>query len=90
MSTRSSAISISRSRPHRKRGRQFVLCLRNDGYEASLEPRKFYVALADADASSHDQVRVIDESGEDYLFPESYFAPLKVSPTLRKVLLRAG
>ncbi|MGH7624978.1 MAG: hypothetical protein ACREOJ_06650 [Gemmatimonadaceae bacterium] len=55
-----------------------------------MEPRKFYVALPDADAETHAQLRVIDESGEDYLFPASYFAPLEVSSQLRKLLLRAG
>jgi len=90
MSTKSSAISIRRSRPRAGGARHFVLCLRNDGYEASLEPRKLYVSIHDSEAISHGQFRVIDESGEDYLFPESYFAPLNVSPALRRVLLRAG
>lgn len=90
MSTRSSGISIRRSTRARSRGAtQFVLCLRNDGYEASLEPRKFYVVLPDPKADAHEQLRVIDESGEDYLFPASYFAPISVSPTVRKLLLRA-
>lgn len=89
MSTRSNAISIRRTRPQARRARRFVLCLRNDGYEASLELRKFYVALPDADAEAHEQLRIIDESGEDYLFPASYFAPLEISPELRRLLLRA-
>lgn len=89
MSTRSNAISISRTRPQARRARRFVLCLRNDGYKASLELRKFYVALPDADAEAHEQLRVVDESGEDYLFPTSYFAPLEISPALRRRLLRA-
>lgn len=88
MSTRSSGISIKRSRAGRTR--TFALCLRNKGYEASLEPRKFYEAVPDVDAASHGQVRIIDESGEDYLFPASYFASVKVSPTVRKLLAQAG
>ncbi|MGH7619305.1 MAG: hypothetical protein ACREPM_18975 [Gemmatimonadaceae bacterium] len=55
-----------------------------------MEPRKFYVAVPDADAESHDQIRIIDESGEDYLFPASYFASVEVSPTVRKLLAQAG
>ena len=49
--------------------RRLMLCLRNDGYEVSLERRKIYTALPDAEAARHGQVRIIDESGEDYLFP---------------------
>jgi hypothetical protein len=91
MSTRSNAISISRHlRAPRGRARYFVLCLNNEGYEASLEQRKVYVAIPDADADAHKQLRVIDESGEDYLFPAARFAPVSVSPTLRKHLLAAG
>jgi len=52
--------------------KRFVLCLRNDGYEVSLERRKIYQALPDADAAKHKQLRVIDESGEDYLYPQGY------------------
>ena len=52
---------------------KFVICLNNDGYEASLEQRKLYEVLPDEKASEHGQLRVIDESGEDYLFPKSMF-----------------
>lgn len=90
MSTRSSATSIrSRSRPAGRR-RQLVLCVNNAGYEVSLEPRKFYVALPDADAEAHGQVRVIDESGEDYLYPASRFTEVPLPLAVRRRLLRAG
>jgi hypothetical protein len=90
MSTRSSGISIRRyAHAPRRRGRYFVLCLDNGGYEASLEARKVYVAVPDADAERHDQLRVIDESGEDYLFPAARFVSVAVSPTLRRRLLAA-
>jgi len=52
---------------------EFVICINNRGYEVSLEPRKLYEILADADAEKHQQIRVIDESGEDYLYPASLF-----------------
>lgn len=52
---------------------KFVICLDNRGYEASLEQRKLYEVLPDEKASQHGQLRVIDESGEDYLFPENMF-----------------
>ena len=65
---------------------QFVVCLRNDGYEASLEPRKIYQIVPDKEAESHNLLRVIDESEEDYLFPASLFAPISLPQTLAKEL----
>ncbi len=52
----------------------FVVCVGNKGYEASLEIRKIYQTIHDLEASKHDQVRVIDESGEDYLYPNKCFS----------------
>jgi len=70
--------------------RQFlVLCLRNKGYEVSLERRKIYQALADKDAAAHRQLRVIDESGEDYLYPVAFFAPIPLPSPLRRAVLAA-
>jgi hypothetical protein len=54
--------------------RQFVVCLRNTGYEVSLERHKTYRVLSDRAGAKHGQLRVVDESGEDYLYPASYFA----------------
>lgn len=91
MSIRSSATSISPrtvARPTARR-RHLVLCLDNTDYEASLELRKFYEALPDIDADAHGQLRVIDESGEDYLYPASRFIKVPLTPTLRRRLLRA-
>lgn len=69
--------------------RSLLLCVRNDGYEASLERRKIYQALSDRDAAMHGQVRIVDESGEDYLYPAAFFAPIKLSRPLRKAVLAA-
>lgn len=55
-----------------------MVCVYNRGYEASLEIRKIYEVLTDRLAEKHHQVRVIDESGEDYLYPEKYFAPIRL------------
>ena len=67
----------------------FAVCVRNDDYSASLELRKLYVVLEDAFAAEHQMIRVIDESGEDYLYPSSYFVrvelPIAVERTLRKI-----
>jgi hypothetical protein len=57
---------------------RFVLCVRNADYSASLELRKVYQVLADQQASKRRQMRVIDESGEDYLYPQEYFVPIKL------------
>ena len=61
---------------------QFVVCLKNEGYGASLEPRKIYRVVPDSDAATHQLIRVIDESGEDYLYPAEYFAPITLPKTL--------
>ena len=65
---------------------KFVVCLRNNGYEASLEPRKIYQILTDKEAENHKMIRVIDESGEDYLFPASLFSPISLPQALVKEL----
>ena len=70
----------------RKESPKFVVCLKNDDYEASLEPRKVYQALPDKEAESHKLLRVVDESGEDYLFPASLFSPISPPQTLVKEL----
>jgi len=64
-----------------------MLCLRNDGYEVSRERRKIYSALPDVDADRHDQVRVIDESGDDYLFPAKYFVEVELPQAIRRAVL---
>jgi hypothetical protein len=66
---------------------RLVICLDNEGYAASLERRKIYVALSDADARKSGLVRVIDESGEDYLYPKSSFSPITLPQALKKAVL---
>ncbi len=56
-----------------KREAQFVICIANKGYAASLELRKIYQVIPDKVAARLHQIRVIDESAEDYLYPEDYF-----------------
>lgn len=93
MSTRSSSTSTRARRLRKNSGRakrRFVLCLRNEGYEVSLEPRKIYSVIPDRDAAAHRQLRVIDESGEDYLFPASLFAPIALPAALRRAILAAA
>ena len=57
---------------------KFVVCIKNDAYQASLELYKLYRVLPDETASKDGDIRVIDESGEDYLFPSDYFMPINV------------
>ena len=69
---------------------RFLICVDKKGYAVSLEKRKVYLALSDATALKHGQVRVIDESGEDYLYPKSLFLPITVPASLRKAILKAA
>lgn len=57
---------------------RFAICVRNVGVPVSLELRKVYRVIADAPAASQGLVRVVDESGEDYLYPDSFFVPIEV------------
>ena len=71
------------------KAKQFAVCLKNHGYEVSLERRKIYQVLPDPDAAKHRQVRVIDESGEDYLYPQNFFAPIELPQPIRRAVLAA-
>ena len=64
-----------------------VICTENRGYEASLEPRKLYETLPDRAAGKHGQLRVINESGEDYLYPKSFFVAVKLPQQVAKRVL---
>ena len=69
---------------------QFVVCIKNKQYGASLELRKLYQVLPDDAAAKHNQLRVIDESGEDYLYPEDYFVAVNLPQSTEKAVLRAA
>lgn len=56
----------------------YVLCVDNSGYAASLEARKIYLRLPDERAEVDDLIRIVDESGEDYLYPSRLFVPIAV------------
>jgi hypothetical protein len=66
---------------------QFALCLDNAGNEASLIRGKVYRAVPDARAAKDDLIRVVDESGEDYLFAKSQFAIVDLPQSVRRRLL---
>ena len=65
----------------------FVICVRNKGYEVSLERRKLYEVVPDPASGQHRLLRVIDESGEDYLYPEDFFLPIGLPKPVEKALL---
>ncbi|HEX8138381.1 MAG TPA: hypothetical protein VF544_12385 [Pyrinomonadaceae bacterium] len=67
---------------------QFVVCVRNEDCE-DLELRKIYQVLPDEAAAEDDYIRVVDESGEDYLYPTDYFLPIELSKDLEKALAAA-
>lgn len=70
--------------------RHLVVCIRNDGYAVSLERRKIYVAIPDQSAARHGLVRVVDESGDDYLYPNEYFASIDLPVSVRRAVLAAA
>ena len=73
----------------RKAEPRFVICLKNEECE-DLEPRKVYRVLPDEAAAEDGYIRVIDESGEDYLYPRDYFLPIELPQAAQKALLSAA
>ena len=69
---------------------QFLVCIKNEGYPVSLELRKLYRVLPDPAAAAHHQVRIIDESGEDYLYPAIYFIAVELPKSVGEAVLRAS
>jgi hypothetical protein len=71
----------------KRRGTSFAVCVRNEGYKASLELRKIYRTIPDASAQRRQLLKVIDESGEDYLYPQNFFLPIDLPKALEKAVL---
>ena len=86
----SSAKGTSTSRRKSSPARRFAVCVRNDGYEASLEQNKIYTVLPDQQAERDGDLRVIDESGEDYLFSADRFVAIEVPAAVRASLLKSA
>ena len=74
----------------KKASRGFAICVKNRGNEASLERSKIYVTLPDADAESEGLLRVIDEDGEDYLYPADWFVAVELPKAAQVSLLKAS
>ena len=77
------------NRTDMKREAGFVICVGNKGYAASLELRKIYQVIPDKAAARLHQLRVIDESGEDYLYPQDYFVPVQLPQSVERAVRRA-
>jgi hypothetical protein len=76
--------------PHTEPTSPFLLCVNNDGYPASLEVRKVYQTLPDPVATSRGFVRVVDESGEDYLYPSECFVVVELPEAAAQVFVGAS
>lgn len=69
---------------------KYAICIKNKDCPASLELRKLYQVIHDKDATKSDLVRIIDESGEDYLYPADYFVSMKLPRTVAKAVQLAS
>ena len=67
--------------------RHFAVCIRNEDHEESLELKKIYELLDDPKAEEHNMVRVIDEEGEDYLYPREWFLPIELPQRIEEAIL---
>jgi hypothetical protein len=70
--------------------RRLVICIDNSGYEVALERRKIYLSIPDARAAKLGQLRVIDESGEDYLYPKDSFVTAELPQPVRRAILQSA
>ncbi|MGH7200237.1 MAG: hypothetical protein ACREJB_06505 [Planctomycetaceae bacterium] len=71
---------------HEPAASSFALCVKNDGYEVDLDVGTVYLILPDEKAAKRGRIRVVDESGEDYLYPHDYFQPVQLSQFARKAV----
>jgi hypothetical protein len=69
---------------------RFAVCIKNTGYEASLEIGKLYRVIQDREAEAHGDLRIVDESGEDYGYAADRFFAIDLPKSLEKVLLKAA
>ena len=70
--------------------RGFAVCMRNEGFVTSLEVRKLYAVVEDSDAEANDLIRIIDESGEDYVYPARLFLRLTLPNEIQRALRLAS
>jgi hypothetical protein len=70
--------------------KRLIVCVNNEGYPVSLERRKIYVALRDAAAEKQGLLRIVDESGEDYLYPKAFFRVIALPQSIKRAVLSAA
>jgi hypothetical protein len=70
--------------------KQLVVCVSNEGYPASLEKRKIYVTLRDDAAEKLGLLRIVDESGDDYLYPKAFFRSIALPQSVKRAVLAAA
>ena len=68
----------------------FAICIQNEGYAVSLEKRKLYEVLPDSEAEKHNQIRVIDESGDDYVYSREYFVIVDLPDAVESQVFHAA
>jgi len=68
--------------------KHFAICVQNDGYEGTLELRKLYEVIDDSSAEKRNYIRIVDESGEDYLYPKVWFVPVELPRTVEDQLVQ--
>ena len=69
---------------------KFVLCINDGGYVDDLKARRVYRVLPDESAATSNYLRIVDETGEDYLYPASYFVPIEVPAAAEAALLQTA
>ena len=70
--------------------KRYVICIRNDEYEVDLDLRKVYQIIPDAKSEKLGMFRIVDESGEDYLYPQDFFLPIALPKTVERALAKAS
>jgi hypothetical protein len=83
-----STTSTRTRKPRPRSGSRFAVCVENSAYPASLELQKIYRVLPDEDAAREGDLRIVDESGEDYLYPAEWFAAVDLPRRVKTSLLR--
>ena len=68
---------------------KYVVCINNKNYEASLEPRKIYEIIPNKKTEAEQLIRIIDESGEDYLYPIEYFVAIELEQSIKMKIMEA-
>ena len=74
----------------KSQAKQLVVCVNNQGYLAALEKRKIYVTVRDTTAEQRGLLRIIDESGSDYLYPKTFFRSIALPQAVKKAVMAAA